>query len=105
MPTFLLISKHSPENCAMFNEKAAKTAVAYMNKMDAWSKKYGVKVLATATVPSEHLHVMIGEAPNLEALQKLSMEPEAVAMAKYNTTEVRMALNMEESMKIVQQPK
>ena len=105
MPTFLLISRHSPENCAMFNEKAKKTAIAYANKMDAWAKKYGVKVAATATVPSEHLFVMIGEAPNLEALQKVAMEPEAIAMSTYNTTELKLALSMEESMKMIQQTK
>jgi uncharacterized protein with GYD domain len=87
----------------MFNEKARKTALAYMNKMDAWTKKYGVKVVATASILPEHLHVMICEAPNLEAIQKVSMEPEAMAMGAYSTTEVKLALNMEETMKLLQQ--
>jgi hypothetical protein len=103
MPTFLLISRHSPENCAMFNEKARKTSLAYMNKLDAWSKKYGVKVVATASIVPEHLHVMIIEAPNLEAIQKVSMEPEAMAMAAYSTAEIKLALNAEETMKMMQQ--
>jgi hypothetical protein len=74
-----------------------------MSKMDAWAKKYEVKMIASATVPSEHLFVMIGEAPNFEALQKVAMEPEAMAMATYNTTEVKLALSTEESMKMMQQ--
>lgn len=101
MPTFLLISKHSPENCPMYNEKAKKIALAYMTKMDAWAKKYGIKVTGAATVHSEHLNIMIFEAPNLEAVQKIAMEPEAMAMSAFTTTEVKMALNMEETMKML----
>jgi uncharacterized protein with GYD domain len=101
MPTFLMISKHSPENCPVFNEKVKKTALAYMNKMDAWAKKYGIKVIGTASVFSEHLNIMIFEAPDLQAIQKVGMEPEAMAMSAYTHTEVKLALNTEETMKML----
>jgi hypothetical protein len=103
MPTFLVIARHSPENCALFNEKARKASLAYMKKLDTWSKKYGVKVVGSADVPSEHLHVMICEAANLEAFEKLGTEPEVMAMGAYSTIEIKTALNMEEIMKMLQQ--
>lgn len=103
MPTFLVISKHSPDNCAMFNEKAKKAMLAYMNKMDVWAKKYRLKVLAAANVPNEHLSVMICEAPNLEVMQKASMEPVVMALSAYNTIEVKPALGMEETKKVMLQ--
>lgn len=34
MPTFVLISRHSPENCPMFNEKARKVVLELAGKMD-----------------------------------------------------------------------
>jgi hypothetical protein len=100
MPTFLMISRHSPENCGLYNEKAKKVFLAYMDKMDSWSKKYGIKVLASCSVPHEHLAVMVFEA-SFDAVQKLSMEPEAMAMGAYTTTEVKAALNREESLKLM----
>jgi uncharacterized protein with GYD domain len=105
MPTFLVISKHSPEDCPMFNEKARKVMTVYMNKIDALSKKYGMKMVAACGVPNEHLNVVIIEAPNLEVLQKASMEPEVMAMNAYNTIEVKQGLNREESEKMLKQIK
>ena len=51
MPIFLLISRHSPENCPMFNEKARKVYMEYFSKLDGLLKKHGIKKLATCTVP------------------------------------------------------
>jgi hypothetical protein len=44
MPTFLMISRHSPENCPMFNEKTRKVMMECMDKIDGtseeiWSQK------------------------------------------------------------------
>jgi hypothetical protein len=103
MPTFLVISKHSPDNCPMFNEKAKKAMLAYLNKMDVWAKKYGLKVLAAASVPNEHLNAMICEAPSLEAMEKAGTEPEIIALGAYNTIEIKTALNTEETKKMMLQ--
>jgi hypothetical protein len=94
MPTFLLISRHSPENCPLFNEKKRKANTAYLGKLDAWSKKHGVKTVGLWSVPNEHLTFIVFEAPSLEAFQKVSMEPEAMAVATSETYEVKLALNM-----------
>ena len=103
MTTFLIISRHTPEECPAFNEKAKKVTSAMMNKMDEWTKKYAVKMVGSCTVFNEHLIVMICEAPNFEVMQKMMMEPENIAMNAISITEVKAALNMEESLKLMQQ--
>jgi len=105
MPIFLLISRHSPESCPMFNEKARKVYVEWLSKLDERHKKHGVKNLGSWGVHSEHLTVMVVEAPSLNAIQKLSMEPETLALSAYETTEVKLAMGMEEAMKMLKQAK
>jgi len=103
MPTFVVISKHSPENCPIFNAKSKKAHLAYMGKLDAWSKKYGVKLLAAASVPNEHLSVAIYEAKSMEAFEKAGTEPEIMALGAYSTLEIKTALNMEETKKMLEE--
>jgi len=105
MQTFLLISRHTPENCPMNNEKKRKANLAYFGKWDAWSKKYKVKMVGAWSVPNEHVTFLVIEAPSLEAFQKLRMEPEARAVAATETIEIKMAVNKEEILKILRQTK
>jgi hypothetical protein len=105
MPTFLVISKHSPENCPLFNEKKRKVNLAYLDKFDVWSKKYGIKMVGAWSVPNEHLNLLVIEAPSLEAFQKISMEPEAMAVGASETYEVKLALSIEEINKMLRQIK
>jgi hypothetical protein len=105
MPTFLLISRHTPENCPMNNEKKRKANLAYFAKMDAWSKKYKVKMVGVWSVPNEHLNFLVIEAPSLEVFQKLRMEPEARAVAATETIEIKMVVNKEEILKMLRQTK
>jgi len=101
MPTFLVISRHSPENCATFNEKARKIQIELMGKLDGLLKKHGVKRVGAWTVPGgEHLSFMVFEAPSLEAFQKFSMEPEIKALNAYSTNETKLVMTIEEAMKL-----
>lgn len=101
MPIFLLISRHSPENCPMFNEKAKKVFLEYSSKIPAIMKKYGGKMLGVYGVHTEHLTVSIIEAPSLEAFQKASMEPEILALSEYESYEVKLAYSGEDAMKML----
>ena len=105
MPTFLVISRHSPENCAMFNEKARKVTLEFLSKLDGLLKKHGAKLLGAWNVSSEHLSLMVIEAPNLAAFEKLGMEPELLALSAYETYEIKMAIGPEEAKKMLQQTK
>jgi hypothetical protein len=73
MPIFLVISRHSPENCPMFNEKTRKVYIEYLSKIDGLLKKHGIKNLGGWGVYTEHLTVGVMEAPSLDAVQKCSM--------------------------------
>ena len=101
MPTFLMISRHSPESCPMLNEKTRKVYMEYLSKLDGLFKKHGIKNLWGGAVISEHLTVAICEAPSLEAFNKLCMEPEILAISAYETCEVKLAMSMEEALKML----
>jgi len=105
MPTFLLIHRHSPENCPMFNEKARKMTLQLANKMEELLKKHGVKMVGFWQVPMEHLLFEVYEAPSYEAFQKLGREPEILAWSAYNTVEMKSAISAEEAMKMLRQVK
>jgi hypothetical protein len=96
MPTFLLISKHSPENCPMFNAKTRKLMTEAMDKMDGLMKKHGVKNIGSWTVPNEHLDIEVYEAPSLDAFMKLGMEPAIMALSEFLTYEIKLAMSSEE---------
>ena len=103
MPTFLMISRHSPENCDMYNEKARKVTLELMGKIEGLLKKHGVKMVGGWIVPTEHLMFGVFEAPSLEAFQNFGMEPEIAAMNAYNTAEIKIAMSLEEAMAMLQQ--
>jgi len=106
MPTFLVIARHSPENCDWFNEKSRKATLEFMGKLDELLKKNGIKMLGAWTLdPAEHQSFWVFEAPSVEALQKFCMEPEALATIAYRTLEIKIAMSAEEEMKLRQQAK
>ena len=101
MPTFLIISKHSPENCPINNEKMKKLTLELPGKLGGLEKKHGIKRVGTWTVIPEHLLVWVYEAPSSEALQEFSMDPEMVKWMAWNTSEIKLAMGLEESMKLL----
>jgi hypothetical protein len=69
------------------------------------AKKYGVKRLGSWTVPNEHLSFEVYEAPSLEALTKLFMEPVTLALGAFETCEVKAAFSFEETTKMLPKAK
>lgn len=98
---FLQISRHAPESCPMHNEAVKKATVDLMAKMEELTKKYGIKVVGGWNAMQQHLIVVVYDAPNLEALLKFSMEPEAMVWSSYHTTENIPVMTTEESMKMM----
>ena len=105
MPTIVLISRHSPENCFLFNEKARKVRMEFLSKAGELSKKHGIKVLGSGTVIKEHIAVVLYEVPSVEAYEKYSMEPEVLALSAYETVEAKTAVGREEVAKLLRQAK
>jgi hypothetical protein len=97
MPTFLIVSRHSPENCPLNNEKMKKLTLELPEKMNGLEKKHGIKRVGVWTVIPEHLVVWVYEAPSSEALQKFSMEPDIAEWMAWNTSEIKLAMSLEES--------
>jgi hypothetical protein len=98
MPTFLIISRHSPENCPINNEKMKALTLELPGKLIGLEKKHGIKRIGAWTVIPEHLLVWVYEAPTSEALQNFSMEPEMVKWMAWNTSEIKLAMSLEDSM-------
>jgi hypothetical protein len=70
-------------------------------KLGGLEKKHGVKRIGAWTVVPEHLLIWVYEAPSSDALQEFSMEPEIVKWMAWNTSEIKLAMNLEESMKLL----
>lgn len=105
MYSFLTISRHTPENCPMHNEKARKLWLEYILKSEALFKKYGVKRIGAWMVPNEHQYVSVLEIPNLETIEKLGMEPMYFAFGAFETYEFKLAYNLEEIGQMLEQIK
>lgn len=103
LPVFFMISRHSPENCPMFNEKAREVWLEYINKSEQVLTKYGAKAIGAWSVPSEHLSYWVYEIPSLDIYQKLGMEPEILAVSAFETYEIKLAYNMDEITQMLQQ--
>jgi hypothetical protein len=102
MLTFLLIYRHTPENCAFVNARSAKIYAEAMSKLKEFEAKHGVKMVGGWNVATEHLSVQVFEAPNFEAFQAMSMEPENMALSSVDTIEIKQAMSFEEAMQMVQ---
>ncbi len=103
MPTVLVTMRHSPDNCATFNAEARKATLALVSQQEALMKKYGIKPLGGWIVSNEHLVLFVMEVPSLDTMQQFLMEPSMVAQMAFNTIEVKVAVSIEESMKLMQQ--
>lgn len=98
---FLQISKHYPESCPLHNKAVKKAAEDLMAKMDTLLKKHGVKMIGGWNALDDHSIVVVYDVPSLEAMLNFSMEPEVMIWSSYHTTEIKMVMTIEESMKML----
>lgn len=85
----------------MHNEKVRKISIDAVNKLDKLMKKYGIKIVGSWTSMPDHTNISVYDAPSMEALLKLSMEPEIMAWMGYNDTETKPVMTLEETMKLL----
>jgi L-rhamnose mutarotase len=104
MPTFLLISRHAPESCWMFNEKTRQIHVNLLNKLGSLLTKYNITQLGAWFVLPEHSLYEVFDAPSLEAFQKMAMEPEIVQWSAFNTMEIKLVATVDDVKKLLKQP-
>ncbi len=101
MPAIIVFQRHSVENCPMNNEKMKKMALEITDKLPALTKKHGIKMVGSWGVASEHLNIIVYEAPSLDVFLKLQMEPAIMKWVAQHTTEIKVAMTLEESMKLL----
>ena len=102
MATFLCISKHAPDKCPTFNETTRRVYAQWASSYAESYRKHGVKLIGGWTVHGEHMNFWVVDAPSLEVLQALMMEPEILALSAIETMEFKVAMNMEEAVKMMQ---
>jgi hypothetical protein len=100
-----MFSRHSPENCPEYNEKAGKAQKELLDNLEGLMKKHGCKLIGAWVVPTEHLVVAAIQISSLEAFLKLSREPPLAAMGAFNTDEYKLAVTLEEAIQMLPQAK
>jgi hypothetical protein len=99
MPTYLIISKHSPTECPMHNSKMRKLAEDVSKRSEELNKKFGCKDVGSWNDFLGHTLYVVIEAPSAEALQKTMMDPIMVEWLAHNETEIKMIMTEEEAAK------
>ncbi len=105
MLTFLVFTRHAPADCAVHNEASRKTLIEWYRKTKELEAKHGVNMVGGWNVHSEHLTVQVFEAPNFEAFQAYSREPEVMNKLNWSTSEVKVAMTLEETSQMMRQRK
>jgi L-rhamnose mutarotase len=104
MPTFLLISRHAPERCWMFDAKSKQIHRNLLDKLESLLKKYQITLLGCWFDLPGHALYEVYDAPSLEAFQKMSMEPEIVQWSSFNTMEIKLVSTLDDVMTVLKQP-
>jgi hypothetical protein len=104
MPTFLLISRHAPESCWMFNEKTRQIHLNLINKLESFEEKYNINMLGAWFDLPEHTLYEVYDAPSLEAFQQMAMEPEILQWSSFNKMEIKLVANVEDVRSLLEQP-
>ena len=81
MATFLIVSRHSPENCPINNEKMKKITLELPEKLDALEKKHGVRLFTMwGLFDDREKGFMIDHGAGNETSIMLAEKPELVKM-------------------------
>ncbi len=102
MAHFVMISRHSAESCPMNNGKTRQIALEAIAALPEAAKKFDIKVVGSWSVTPEHLVIHIFDAVNLDTILKFSMEPSLLKWWGFNTSEIKPATTLEETMKLLQ---
>jgi hypothetical protein len=104
MPTFLLISRHSPESCWMFNTQTRLIHINLVNKLESLLKKYRVTLLGCWFDLPGHTLYEVYDAPSLDTFQKMAMEQEIVQWSSFNTMEIKMVATLDDVKNLLKPP-
>ncbi len=83
------ISRHSPDNCPMFEAKYKDTFLNVVERHEALAAKHGIKIIGAWVDSPAHTVYAVYETPSIEDLIGYTMEPEMVAAMNFQTSEIR----------------
>ena len=96
MVSIILFEKHTAADCSVGNEKALKASIAVKAKLPELYNKYGIKFIGAWAIHPQHLVVYIFDAPSMEAIQRIELEPEVMNWRCFTTADYQLAAPMEE---------
>jgi len=101
MPVFIVVSKHTPENCPIRNESTRKIFVEFPDKLAELLQKYAIKLIGNWAIMPEHKIILVLDAPTADVFQKLMVEPYIIQFLSYNETKIKWATPTQEGMKLL----
>lgn len=105
MTIFLVISRHAPESCWLFNEKSKRIHINLLDRLDALCAKYNLSLLGCWFDIPGHTLYEVYDAPSLEVFSKMGMEPEIMQWSTFNTVEIKMVTSLQEVKKMLKPPR
>ncbi len=102
MSHFVMISRHTAESCPLNNGKTRQIAMDAIHALPEAAKKYGITVVGSWSVTPEHLTLHVFDAVNLDTVLKFSMEPSLLKWWSFNTSEIKPATTLEETVKLLE---
>jgi len=75
------------------------------DNLEELTKKHGVKLVGHWSVRFEHLTLRVYEAPSFEVFEEFLMNRVIMKWMKYTTVEIKIAMNFDETLQLIQQAK
>jgi hypothetical protein len=92
------IVTHSPDGCPLGNPKNLEITINWLGNKDFLAAKHGIKVVDVWTDRWGHTSWITYETPNMEAFEKLELEPEFMARATFSCIEKRTVTPAQETL-------
>jgi hypothetical protein len=102
---YMVITTHDPENCPAFNPKTRAIMLAWYARVEALSKKHGIKVIGGWTDHPAHTYYGVMDIPSDAAAVAFMMEPEVHATLGFCKMRSFPVMTDEETYKIIERAK
>ncbi|MFQ5761924.1 MAG: hypothetical protein ACE5PO_02715 [Candidatus Bathyarchaeia archaeon] len=93
---YLALAVHPPQACPSSNAAVKDSAKKALSNLESVSKKHNVKIEGSYVLTPSHKLVLVADAPNVEAFNRLLME---VGLTQWNEIEVYPTWSLQEAMK------
>jgi len=92
---FVIIARHSPENCPTSNAKIRQLMKEGGAQVPEIAKKLGVKIITTNVFGPDHELLLVVEANGIEPVREFVMQSRLI---QWNTTAIHATWTMEEAL-------